>query len=97
MCPSCGEEYTGAARPIIDVAAHVAAPTGKTGWRRKVLKQSKPVLPASDQEELLPETSSDAADETPSTVPDDDLVLEQEPDDADVSGLIEHVDEPKER
>lgn len=97
MCPSCGEEYTGAARAIIDVAAHVAPPTGKTAWRRKVFKQSKPVLPAGDQEELLPATSSDAADEAPSTVPDDDLVLEQEPDDADVSGLIEHVEEPKER
>ena len=96
VCPSCGEEYTAAARPVIDVAAHVAAPTGKTGWRRKVVKQSKPALPASDQEDPLPETSSDEADEAPETGPDDDLVLEQEPDDADVSGLIEHAEEPKE-
>jgi len=50
-----------------------------------------------DQEEAVPpEIAADAADEAPDTGADDDLVLEQEPDDGDVSNLIEHTaDEPK--
>lgn len=95
-CPSCGKEHTATAQPVFNVATHVAAPSGKTGWRRKPMKQSKPELPPSDKEDSLPESSSDAVDEAPDTGP-DDLVLEQEPDDDDVSVLVEHVEEPKER
>jgi hypothetical protein len=50
-----------------------------------------------DPEERAQEVAQDATEETPSAVPDDDLVLEQEPDDADVTDLVDHtVEEPKE-
>jgi hypothetical protein len=97
VCPSCGVECTATAadRPT---ASRITSPAGKTGWRRKPFKHPKPSLPVGDQEETLPEIADDPAEEAPSTAPDDDLVLEQEPDDADVADLIEHdVDEPKER
>jgi uncharacterized protein (TIGR02300 family) len=96
VCPSCGVEYTATAQP--PVASRTASPVGKTGWRRKSFKYPKPLPPVGDQEEALPEIAQDPPEETPSTVPEDDLVLEQEPDDTDVAGLIDHdVDEPKER
>jgi len=52
----------------------------------------------SDQEETEPEVAQDTAEETSGTVPEDDLVLEQEPDDPNVTDLIGHdIEEPKER
>jgi uncharacterized protein (TIGR02300 family) len=91
ICPSCGEEYA----LVVGVAT---SPTGKTAWRRKAVKQSKPPLSKSDRAETLPGVASDVADEAPDTGHgDDDLVLEQEPDETDVTHLIEHVEEPTER
>jgi len=85
------------ARPTVSTA-RAGAPTGKTGWRSKGLRQPKAPLPMADQEEAVPEIAQDAAEETPSTVPEDDLVLEQEPDDPNVTDLIGHdIEEPKER
>jgi uncharacterized protein (TIGR02300 family) len=96
VCPSCGVEYTATARP--PAANRTASPVGKTGWRRKSFKHPKPLPPVGDQEEELPETAQDPAEEAPSTVAEDDLVLEQEPDDANVTDLVDHnVDESKER
>jgi uncharacterized protein (TIGR02300 family) len=94
VCPSCGADYKVTAAPAIGVGR--AAPTGKTGWRSKPQRLPKPPVPMDDQEEVVPEIAADAADEAPDTGADDDLVLEQEPDDGDVSNLIEHTaDEPK--
>ena len=96
MCPSCGVEYTATAQP--PAASRTASPVGKTGWRRKSFKYPKPLPPVGDHEEELPETAQDPAEEAPSTVAEDDLVLEQEPDDAHVADLVDHdVDERKER
>lgn len=62
------------------------------------MRSPKPPLPMSDQEETAPEVSQDTAEETPGTVPEDDLVLEQEPDDPNVTDLIgRDIEEPKER
>ena len=95
MCPSCGAQYTAVARPIL--SAETRSPTAKTGWRSKAFKHPKPHLPIDDPEKRAPEVAQEAAEETPSTVPEDDLVLEQEPDDADVTELVDHdVEEPKE-
>ena len=96
VCPSCGAPYVVVARPA--VSARVASPTGKTGWRSKAHRPPKPPLPVSDQEDTEPEVAQDTAEETSGTVPEDDLVLEQEPDDPNVTDLIGHdIEEPKER
>ncbi len=88
------------ARPTVGAVGRVTAPTGKTGWRSKPAKRPTPQPPV-DQEEAVPEIAQDVAEEipeTPNAAPDDDLVLEQEPDDADVADLVGHdVEEPKER
>lgn len=95
MCPSCGVQFTVVARPLFS-NERGGSSTGKTGWRSKAFKRPKPALPV-DPEERAQEVAQDAAEETPSAVPDDDLVLEQEPDDADVTDLVDHtVEEPKE-
>jgi hypothetical protein len=97
VCPSCGAPYAAVARPTVSTR-RVGAPAGKTGWRSKAPRPSKPPLPSSDQEETEAEIPQDAAEETPGTVAEDDLVLEQEPDDPNVTDLIGHdIDEPKER
>ena len=96
VCPSCGIEHTVTAADQ-QGARRSTSSAGKTGWRRKPFKHPKPSLPAGDQEEALPEIADDPAAEAPSTAPDDDLVLEQEPDDAHVADLVDHdVDERKE-
>ena len=62
------------------------------------MKRPKPQLPVGDQEDPLPEIAQEPAEETPSPVAEDDLVLEQEPDDADVTELVDHdIEEPKDR
>jgi hypothetical protein len=37
-----------------------------------------------------------AAEDATEAVADDDIVLEQDPDDGDVTGLVDHAEEPKE-
>ncbi|NJO32133.1 MAG: hypothetical protein HC869_02420 [Rhodospirillales bacterium] len=98
LCPSCGALYTAVARPTVGAVGRVTAPTGKTGWRSKPIKRPTPQPPVDDREEVVTEIAQDVAEETPNTVPDDDLVLEQEPDDADVADLVgRDAEEPKER
>ena len=80
-----------------------APAAGKTGWRQNVKKPS-PVLPDPDAEiAVRPEAAAGeelevATEDATEPVADDDIVLEHEPDDGDVSGLVDHaVEEPKER
>ena len=97
VCPACSAQYTVAPTPAV-AELRTGSPTNKTGWRSKALK--RPTLPVEpeDVEEAAPEASAEATDEVASTGPDDDLVLEQEPDDGDVANLIDKVEEePKER
>ena len=98
VCPACGASYTVVARPVINAGTHVAS-AGKTAWRSKGFRRPKPVLPVDDPEQTAPEPAQDAAEEeAPSTVPEDDLVLEQEPDEGDVTDLVGRDNvEPKER
>jgi len=79
---------------MLEVGARAAPFAGKTGWRRKGFKRPDP------EPRVAPEVAAteDATEEALSPVPDEDVVLEQEPDEADVSGLVgHHVAEPKER
>ena len=96
VCPSVERSTQPQCAPA--VSARVASPTGRTGWRSKADRPCKPPLPVSDQEDTEPEVAQDTAEETSGTVPEDDLVLEQEPDDPNVTDLIGHdIEEPKER
>jgi uncharacterized protein (TIGR02300 family) len=103
VCPSCGAQHTPVVQPVFEAGRRAAPTGGKTGWRQSV-KRPAPVLPAPDPEIAIPaeavadEVLEVATEEATEAVPDDDIVLEQEPDDADVSGLVDHdVEEPKER
>jgi uncharacterized protein (TIGR02300 family) len=102
VCPACGAQYTPAAAPV--ASAKRAPFSGKTGWRSKTFKRPEPAVPAADVELAKPadadaeEVPEDAVEETTAVVPEDDIVLEHEPDDGDVTGLVEHeVEDPKDR
>jgi len=103
VCPSCGARQTPMVQHAVEVGRRAPA-AGKTGWRQNIKKPS-PALPDADAEiavrpeaaagEELETASEDAAAEADA---DDDIVLEHEPDDGDVSGLVDHdVEEPKDR
>jgi len=103
VCPSCGAQQTPMVQHAVEVGRRAPA-TGKTSWRQNVKKPS-PMLPDADAEigvrpeatagQELEMASEDTAAEADA---DDDIVLEHEPDDGDVSGLVDHdVEEPKDR
>jgi uncharacterized protein (TIGR02300 family) len=104
VCPSCGAQYTPMAQPPAEAGRRAAPVGGKTGWRQSV-KRPSPVLPEPNPEDAIrPEVVAEAEDldvateEVADAAADDDIVLDTEPEDADVSGLIEvDVEEPKER
>ena len=94
VCPSCGAGY----KPVVQPAA---AANGSTGWRNRNAKHAiaplpepKPkIAPADD----LPE-DEEASEEGASPVLEDDIVLEQEPDDGDVTGLVDReADDQRDR
>ncbi len=102
LCPACGVPYAPVAVVPVE-GRRVAAGSGKTGWRQgfkrpPVLPEPEAQIPASPVDgEVEVEAAGDevvAAD----AAPEDDIVLEQEPDDGDVSGLVDvDIEEPKER
>jgi uncharacterized protein (TIGR02300 family) len=100
VCPSCGAHYTPVVQPVVEVWRRAAPVAGKTGWRQSV-KRPRPVLPEPDPESTVRPGASaaeDAATEVVTEAPENDIVLEQEPDDADVSGLVDlDVEKQKER
>ena len=78
---------------MVEIGARAASLTGKTGWRGKGFKRPDP------EPDVAAETvAAEEATEAPAAVPDEDAVLEQEPDDADVAGLVDHdPEDSKER
>jgi hypothetical protein len=102
VCPSCGAVHIPAVQPAMD-AGRRAAPAGKTGWRQSG-KRPSPVLPpeAVPEDAVRPEAAAAddlevGTDEVADAAPEDDIVLDPEADEADVSDLVEHdVEEPKE-
>lgn len=95
VCPSCGAQHAPVARPLIELGAR-STHVGKTSWRSRGFKRADP------EPEIAVETAAgeDSTEEAPSPSPgpEEDVVLEQEPEEADVSGLVGHqVAEPKER
>lgn len=95
VCPACSAPYTVMSPAVAEL--RTGSYTNKTAWRNKVPKRAKLPIEADDVEAATPAISPDPADELPNAGPDEDLVLEQEPDDGDVTGLIDKVEEPKER
>lgn len=95
VCPACGAEHT----PAPPRAAPSAPSfTAKTGWRRGV-KREEPIAPTPDEVPEAPEVEELADESAAGASQDEDLVLEPEADDTDVSDLVSHDDgkEPKER
>ena len=95
VCPACGAVYTPAPAPV---ASPTPSYTGKTGWRRGV-KREEPVAAVPEEVPEAPEVEEEeAADEPAAVGPDEDIVLEPEADDTDVSDLVGHDDkDAKER
>src|SRR5262245_44359246 len=96
ICPSCGAHYVPDAPPMAPEAETRAARfTHKTGWRGRSFKLADP------KPDVAPEVASteDVNEEAPIPALNDDVVLEEEPDEADISGLVDHheSDDPKER
>lgn len=97
VCPACGAQGAPAVWPVIDATARMAPFSQKTGWRSKGFKRPEPV-PMAEPESAEAPAAEDAAEDTATPVAEDDIVLEHEPDDGDVSGLIVHeVEDPKDR
>jgi uncharacterized protein (TIGR02300 family) len=102
VCPSCGAQYTPVVQPAVELGAR-KTPAAKTGWRQSI-KRPGPIEPAPDAELAAPPEAADtedlevATEEAASTPSEDDTVLvEQDGDDADVTGLVElDVEDPKE-
>lgn len=89
ICPACGAENAPDSRPV---APPVAAYTAKTTWRRNT-KRQEPVH-AVEAEAVEPAETETAdvedipADTTVAPTSADDIVLENDADDADVSDLV---------
>jgi uncharacterized protein (TIGR02300 family) len=96
VCPSCGAHHVPEAPVLIAAGGtHAAGFTDKTGWRsRRVKRLADPEA----EPDVAPEVAAteDAPDDAPA--PNDDVVLDEEPDEADISGLLDpHDMEPGER
>jgi uncharacterized protein (TIGR02300 family) len=87
VCPSCGAHHVPDAPPIVPEAGTRAARfTDKTGWRGRSVK---PPVPEPD----VPSEGASAEDANEGALipaPSDDVVLEEEPDEGDISGLLDH-------
>ena len=92
VCPSCGVHYVPEALHAPE--AHAGQFTDKTGWRRKAFRHPDPEPDAADAA-----ANDNANGEALSPVSEENVVLdEQEPDEADVTSLVDHRDEePRER
>jgi uncharacterized protein (TIGR02300 family) len=94
VCPSCGANYVPQAVPAAaEAGAQGARYTDKTSWRSRSFRHAEP---DSTPEEGTP--TEDGHEEPLAPAANDDIVLEEETDEADISGLVEHHEtDPKER
>src|SRR5262249_9132923 len=102
VCPSCGAPYMPAPRPMVQGAAHTRV-IEKTAWRGKSAKPPRP-KPGTRSERTISqpgamsEEQGKEGDSVTEIVADDEIILEQELDDADLSGFVDQeVGEPKEQ
>ncbi len=94
VCPSCGAHYVPDAQPMAtEAGARASRFADKTGWRGRSFKHPDP------EPDVAPEVAStEDAKEEALIPPNEDVVLdEEEPDEADISGLLgDHEADPKE-
>jgi uncharacterized protein (TIGR02300 family) len=100
VCPECGAVYTPAAQPPVETRRSPVG-SGKTGWRQG-FKRPNLVVPEAEAQIAAPseeaETETEVEVPAADAAPEDDIILEQEPEDRDVSGLVDvDIEEPKER
>ena len=100
VCPSCGALYV-LAQALADVGARKAV-TGRAAWRHGA-KRPAQVEPPQDTT-IAASTETDgtedieaASDEVASASPEDETVLVEQDDESDLAGLVELVENPKER
>ena len=103
VCPACGAQY---ALEVEPAPAEVRGPAfaRRSGWSRGFVRQG-PVAPAvadelTDSEAAAPiKEDGEGGEAAPEVVHDEDVGLEQEHDDSDVSGLLdrENVEDDGER
>jgi uncharacterized protein (TIGR02300 family) len=101
VCPSCGAHHVPEApAPIAETGPRAAGFTAKSSWRsRRVNRPADPgTEPHTDPEpDVPPEVAAteDAPEEGPA--PNEDVVLDEEPDVGDISDLLgDHESDPKE-
>jgi uncharacterized protein (TIGR02300 family) len=94
VCPSCGALHAPDAPPAApEAGARAARLADKTGWRGRDFKLPEPE-PDGAPEAVV---AGDGTEEALAPGPSEDVVLDEEPEEADLSGLVGHHDaEPKE-
>jgi len=103
VCPSCGAPYTPAPRPLAEAGAGSSPIAAKSRGRGRSAGPPGPTRTPDPQPIASPEVAASAEQEeepepAPEVVTDDEIVLEQEADDADISGLIDNeAEEPNEQ
>ena len=103
ICPSCGALYTAPSPHVAEPDAGTSPFTGKSRWRGRSLWRAGPVSGADSQPSTSPEVAASAeqgeeTESAPEVDTEDEIVVDQDPDDADVSGLFDHdAEEPKEQ
>ena len=101
VCPSCGAQHTPVVQQAVDVGRRGVSGE-KAGFRQNI-KRPAPVPAEPDPgEDIRPEAAANeglevVAEDAAETGPDEDIVLEHEPDDGDVSGLMDVDVEEQER
>jgi uncharacterized protein (TIGR02300 family) len=96
VCPSCGAHYVPAAQ-MPEAGARATAFTNKTRWHSRGTKRADPA-PDLAPEAAAADDATEVSGEALSPVPSDDVMLDEETDEADVSALVDHgVAKPEER
>ena len=102
VCPACGAQYALAATPVVEYGARKAPYVSKRGWGGRTENKRPEPVPEEAETKVTAEGASEDLEEENEAAPDaatpeeDDTVLEPEVDEPDVSGLVDHIDEPKE-
>jgi uncharacterized protein (TIGR02300 family) len=86
VCPACGVHNRAIPPLVLTMGARNERSAGKTTWRSKPYKP-KPALPA--EADPAPDIAAEPAEEAPGPNADQDLVLEQETDEGDVTQWVD--------
>jgi uncharacterized protein (TIGR02300 family) len=100
VCPSCGALYVLAVQALADVGARKAV-AGRAAWRHSAKRPAQVEPPQDTAIAASTETEGTdieaASDEVASASPEDETVLVEQDDESDFAGLVELVENPKER